>query len=186
MTVAPVVPAVPEVVTPLVQELPEPSLNAKGCPETLESETSKMYVFPLNISIAGLASEPRTKTLFATVTTYVFSRLSAKEVMSVEIAARVFKSATPSLVPSRATFDATPDTFARWVVFIPATVVTLACIPATAVTSLSIPATVVTSEDIPATVPISVSSLATVVTSPEILATVVTFASMPATVVTFA
>jgi len=46
-TVAPDCPCVPFVVTPVVYELPLPSLNLNGWPELLESETSNVYVKPL-------------------------------------------------------------------------------------------------------------------------------------------
>ena len=47
VTVAPDDPAVPEVVTPVVKELPLASLNLNGCPLLLLSLTSKTYVSPL-------------------------------------------------------------------------------------------------------------------------------------------
>ena len=41
-TVAPVLPAVPVVVTPVVYALPPESLKTNGCPDTEESLTSKV------------------------------------------------------------------------------------------------------------------------------------------------
>ena len=70
---APDCPAVPTTVTPLVHELPEPSKNLRGCPDTELSDTSKIYSLPLMISIVGLLAPSNLKIFtpptLATVTT---------------------------------------------------------------------------------------------------------------------
>ena len=106
--------------------------------------------------------------------------------MSPEIAAKVLRSDTASDVPRRATLEATPDTFDKCVVFMPATVVTFDAMLATLVTSYDIPATVVTLLAIPATVVTFALIFSTAATSLEIPATAVTSLAMPATVVTLA
>ena len=123
--------------------VPPLSLNAKGCPVTELSETSKIYVAPLSKVRVGLLEPSITNTPPATVTTKVVSKLNAP-------ASWLTLVISPATVLILELFEFTAFIFVS--------------LFATEVTLLAIPATVVTLDDIPATVLILVIALPTVFT----------------------